>query len=226
MREKKIGIVGWKLGGNSFGVTLPYLQLFSQFGNVEILMPSTIEAMNLNLDLVVIPGGPDIIPTRYNNVPDFSTGYACPIREHFDKYLLPVYLAKKIPMFGICRGLQTLVVHFGGSLLQNYPHEFSPEDQRGKSAHKVIIEFLNKEIRGQQTCSVNSLHHQVTNPETFPKELIVVARHEKDKSIEAIVSRNLEEIPVAAVQWHPEELGDLDPISTYLINKLLTNDFK
>ena len=98
---KKIGIVGWKTGDNSFGITTSYAQFFNEFGNVKILNPVPPKDIDLDIDLLVLPGGPDISPSIYSQVPDYFVGKGCPHREYFDKYLLPIYIKNNISIFGI-----------------------------------------------------------------------------------------------------------------------------
>jgi gamma-glutamyl-gamma-aminobutyrate hydrolase PuuD len=100
---KRIGIVGWKTGDNSFGATVPYLRFFSQFGVVEIIMPNETDIRE-DLDLLVLPGGPDVDPMRYlteNDALSFDMGKQCPFRERFDQILLPKYIDQRVPLFGI-----------------------------------------------------------------------------------------------------------------------------
>jgi len=100
---KKIGLVAWKTGENSFGATVPYLEFFSQFGTVELIMPNETE-IRKDLDLMVLPGGPDVDPMRYLSEDEglsFQMGKQCPFRERFDTVLLPKYVEQRVPLFGI-----------------------------------------------------------------------------------------------------------------------------
>ena len=69
MKKKKILIPGWSLGENAWGVTKSYLEYLSQYGQVEILTPrkGIVEG-----DLLVLPGGADIAPRSYGQVPSFK----------------------------------------------------------------------------------------------------------------------------------------------------------
>src|SRR5205809_101606 len=99
---KRIGIVAWTTGPNSFGTTLMYLDFFSQFGIVEMIMHNEVEPRDL--DLLVLPGGPDVDPMRYLRADEpFSlfNGKACPFKERFDHVLLPQYIERRTPIFGI-----------------------------------------------------------------------------------------------------------------------------
>jgi gamma-glutamyl-gamma-aminobutyrate hydrolase PuuD len=205
---KKILIVGWKTGENSFGITLPYAEYFSQFGNIEIITPTETEVRKG--DLLVLPGGPDVSPNRYlgQQQMSFYMGTQCPFRERFDNVLLPKYIESNIPIFGICRGHQSLAVYFGGSLCQHYVHEKNTND-RTELVHEVTT-FNKKKFK------TNSIHHQ--HVEVVPSNATVIAYHSEDKIVEALKYNNK---PIASVQWHPEEIHD--EFSTNLIIDLLTS---
>lgn len=211
--EKKIiGIVGWKTGDNSFGVTVPYLEYFSMFGDVHVISP-TEGSLITGLDLLVLPGGKDVDPLRYNRKPGYGNTFTDPFLEYFDKKMLKEYIGQGIPIFGICRGLQTLNVHFGGTLNQTIFHEMS--NDRSELVHKV--RELNEDNSFGEEFMVNSLHHQAigTLAQNLIKTLIYVDDvDDKLLFIEGIKHRSM---PIHAVQYHPEEIYD-----TYCI-KIISN---
>lgn len=67
-----------------------------------------------------------------------------------------------------------------------------------------------------QSIKVNSLHHQTVCNDTISDEFIPIAKH-ADGAIEAMIHKTL---PIAGVQYHPEEI--FDNLSSYLITSLLT----
>jgi len=103
MGKKLIGIPGWSLGENSFGVQKAYLEYLSNFGQVEILTPNS--NIRTDLDLVVLPGGADTMSYNYNQVPSFQNSMADPYKDYFAKVNLPQYINANIPIFGICLGI-------------------------------------------------------------------------------------------------------------------------
>lgn len=219
-KHKKIGIVAWSTGDNSFGATKPYLDFFSKYGIVTLILPQQTDIIE-DLDLLVLPGGKDVSPSRYGEWPGYFTGHPDVYLEHFDTNVLGKYVNARIPIFGICRGLQTLAVFFGGSLHQ---HIYTPySQQREDKVHLLSVD--NKAFKNT-TCfknvfvddkklSVNSLHHQSVN--IVPNEFVKVATTKNyGKNIEALVSVNL---PIAGVQYHPEHI--FDELSDQLINSLL-----
>lgn len=100
--KKRIAVVGWSTGENSFGVTKPYLEYFSQFGEVEILTPK--KGITEGLDLVVLPGGMDVSSSKYGQVPGFMNSNPDVFKEYFYEQNLSQYIDAGIPIFGICLG--------------------------------------------------------------------------------------------------------------------------
>lgn len=194
---KTIVIPGYTYDG-FFGMDTSYLHYLSAFGNVKILTPQETEPVEA--DLLVLPGGKDVNPVRYGDIPGYVLGNPNPYFEYFDTHILPKYIEAGIPVFGICRGLQTLNTHFGGTLFQHLlNHPTTQADMRDELVHAVLP---TKDLKGVKKFEVNSLHHQSIRK--LGENLTVTLKAE-DGVIEAIRHNFL---PIAAVQWHPEEIQD------------------
>ena len=212
----KIGIVGWKTGENSFGVTVPYFEYMSQYGEVQIISPN----QYIDVDLLVLPGGLDVDVKRYSKKISLYSSNPNVILENFDENILPQYIANGTPIFGICRGLQTLNVCFGGTLKQDLKwHPYS--DPRTELVHKITIvdeqlynDIISKNnVKLKEKLSVNSMHHQAVDKLADCFNVMVVAY---DNNVEAICHKTL---AIAAIQWHCEEI--YDKIAYNLITKIL-----
>ncbi len=233
---KKIGIVGHITpNGNFFGITEPYMKFFSHFGQVILLTPYDDEIRE-DLDLLVLPGGPDVDPFRYlqdgEKIKWKHVGDPCMVREHFDREMLPQYIERRVPIIGICRGHQTLAVHFGGSLNQHMWHETSPGTERYKCVHDIAINAdIAETIPHLPTIrfAVNSLHHQTVN--RMPPNGHILAKYvtnepKHGKHPGRMVLGDIEAItywpnyPAHTVQFHPEEI--YDEFSTTLVRHLLS----
>jgi len=216
---RKIGIPFWKVGDNSFGSTLSYIMFAERFGEVVPLMPTHV--IKEDLDLIILPGGPDVDPARYNERPGWFTGKADAHKEYFDIFYLPQYIEAGVPIFGICRGHQTLAVHFGGKLIQHMSHETNDIAKDPYSAmHDIIFteNFRNvEEFTEEISLPVNSRHHQAVDEMFLPDELQVLAVHRSfgkqnrpgvsDGTVEMMAHKTL---PIVSMQMHPEDMYETD----------------
>ena len=191
---KKIGIVGTS-SGDMFGVNNKYMTFARNFGGVVILTPDM--DFQDDIDLLIMQGGADLDPQSYNQVPEYGLTRSNPYFEYFDKNILPKYIKNGTPIFGICRGLQALNVAFGGTLKQNIQRHPN-SNHREELVHDIKIKggfSVYKKLK------VNSLHHQ--SIDVLGKDIESIAEH--NGVIEAIKHKKM---PIAGVQWHPEEIWD------------------
>ena len=190
-----------------------YAEAIRRGGNIPVVICRTAETGHIaqvvaKLDLLLLPGGVDIEPRRYGEVPSPALGKTIPGRDEFDFAVLEAALARKIPVMGICRGMQLINVRFGGSLWQDLPSEFPVKgirhrgDHVGTRCHSVAIEPDSRLAAaiGATNAVVNSMHHQAVK--RLAPGFRITARA-PDGVVEAIEHESL---PVAGVQFHPEGL--------------------
>jgi putative glutamine amidotransferase len=164
-------------------------------------------------DAVILQGGNDISPEFYNQPNYFATGTAR-FRDLFELEIIKQSLQKKIPILGICRGMQLLNVYFKGNLHQDLPagkwqkHSFTNsedlEKQRlifSKNKHRLIqIQKggILAKIFKEEKIWINSFHHQEISK--LGKSLKVEAIAE-DGIIEAFSNQDKK---ILAIEWHLE----------------------
>ncbi len=153
----------------------------------------------LRWDALLLPGGGDLEPWRYGRKNTASRNLE-PERDEAELRLLEEFTAAKKPVLGICRGLQAINVFFGGTLAQDVPgHGAWADGDRihgAGSAPSPLLPLCGGRL------NVNSAHHQAADRLGGGLRAVQWA---EDGVIEALCHRRL---PVWAVQWHPERLGD------------------
>jgi putative glutamine amidotransferase len=220
MSDKKIiGIVGYRSeDGSVFGAGSNYLELISRFGKPYIIFPDEDTA---DVDMLLLPGGPDIAPQSFGTVPTFKTGNQDVFRQFFYDKRLSAYIEAGIPIFGICLGFQMLAVYFGSDLEQHlWRHPQSCE--RSMAAHTVqplpaATAFV------EQSFDVNSHHHQgvLLSGLSTQLEPLAVASPDPCAITPLVEAFRHKSKPIMAVQWHPEEW--FDDFSCRMIEQLMAN---
>lgn len=185
-----------------------YAKAIYAAGNVPLMIPSTDdgEAISRSLDridVLLLCGGEDVETLRYDEV---CTNACQPnlVRDSWEWRILDNAVRKRIPVVGICRGLQVLNVYFGGSLYQDlvtgYPNAIRHSDGDHPIMHTVKFEpgSRTRRLVGEDRMDLLSWHHQGV------KRLapgFKVAARSSDGFVEAIESSDY---PAAGVQFHPE----------------------
>lgn len=237
----------------SFGVSLPYISFISKLndfdnGYLEIVNPfGNIEKYLEEVDVLIVPGGNDVDPQRYlkeNKRININVGKPNVFYEELDLKFLEKWVKLGKPTLGICRGMQTLNVIFGGTLYQHIVgHRQS--DERNVTKYETKVVNPNGEIN---YIKVNSFHHQAVKDLGEDLEIIAWGRTyigcpslkdkdklttnwrvklEKNKYIEEeypviIEGFKHKSLPIIGVQWHPEEF-DCEFTMSY-VNKFI-NDY-
>lgn len=112
---------------------------------------------------------------------------------------LAAVMARKLPVFGVCLGLQGMVEHFGGKLgVLDYPVHGKRSEIRVTGG--ALFDGLPRAFRAGRYHSLYAIR------EALPAELRVTAESD-DGVIMAIEHASL---PLAAVQFHPESILTLD----------------
>jgi putative glutamine amidotransferase len=165
------------------------------------------------LDGLLLTGGCDVEPGRYGAEPDGNGDYEAD-RDELELTLLGAALETGLPVLAICRGLQVLNVHAGGTLHQHLPDHARFDVDPADDVHQVTFDPGTRlhELYGS-VIETNSLHHQAV--EAVGRGLAVTGRA-GDGTVEAL---ELVGAPVLAVQWHPEMRNVHEPVFDWLIEQ-------
>ncbi|MGJ4902861.1 gamma-glutamyl-gamma-aminobutyrate hydrolase family protein [Bradyrhizobium sp. HKCCYLS2058] len=183
------------------------------------------------VDGVVLTGArANVHPTRFNTEPSLKHEPYDIHRDEVALQLTEACVARGIPLFGICRGLQEMNVAFGGSLhpeIREIPGRMNhrmPRLENGEIHPDPTVIFADRhEVRltpggafagilGCDSIKVNSLHGQGI---LEPGDRVVIEGIAEDGTIEAI---RIADAPSFAlgVQWHAEYDPQKNPINRKL----------
>lgn len=196
-------------------VSYHYIESIEMVGGIPIVIPECkhlemVDPYLERIDALIISGGVDVSPYLYGANPTTKVNYFSVERDNFEIALVKGAIEKKIPVFGICRGIQIINVALGGTLYQDiwdetdsrmghYP-EVMPVNQLYHSINVVPGTTLSK-LFNKNYFLVNSFHHQAI------KEFgvgVFASAHADDGMVEAIELKDNKY--VYGVQWHPEDL--------------------
>jgi putative glutamine amidotransferase len=189
-----------------------YYQAILQVGGIPVLLPN-VEAIGAikeqisSIDGLLLTGGGDLRPKHYGQNPHSKLGPTTRDRDNFEFEAFGLALKDRLPILGICRGLQVLNVAMGGTLYQDLTClnrstlRHADPHQTTKVFHKVKIEKGSKlyKIVGEAEIGTNSSHHQVIDRLGTGLKAVAWA---PDGLIEAIEHSRYDF--VIGVQWHPE----------------------
>ena len=169
-------------------------------GYHPIPLPNCVEDVDelvaeLGLDGVILTGGNDLadVPGATNPAPE---------RDAFERKLLECCAGLEIPALGVCRGLQMIVVHYGGRVCPVRGHVATRHGITGCEAFADRVE-------------VNSYHDFGICEDDLPADLRPMARA-PDGSVEAVAHQDL---PQWGIMWHPERAPQ-DQQDLVLISRL------
>jgi putative glutamine amidotransferase len=161
---------------------------------------------------VVLSGGVDIHPDFFGRDTDYPNAPA-KFNKRRDEFELKLFNAAKdkMPVLGICRGLQLVNVAQGGTLIKdldnlNETHTAIDSTVADKQ-HEVVVEkgTLLNQITQVENNKVTSAHHQAIDE--LGNELQANAFSAPDNIIEGIEWKNKTGKPfMLCVQWHPERM--------------------
>ncbi len=129
-------------------------------------------------------------------------------RQDFELRLLKAALARKMPILGICLGMQLINIALGGEICQHIPELCGVTDHGydgNKTCHTVNINSQSKLFQwfNCDSIEVPSVHHQGI---TKAGSGLLTSAIAEDGIIEAV---EMPEYPfLMAVQWHPEKESD------------------
>lgn len=205
-----------------------YMNLIRQLDAIPFIIPTDVSSEKIIdvlkiIDGLILPGGKDIHPNCYNenikityseNINDTGKPFYRPkiLKPNIekDKFEINLYLQAinlKIPVIGICRGMQIINVAHGGTLFQEIPPNnsirHSIENDGFINYHSINInkQSITYGLFKETSYFTSSVHHQAINK--LGNDLKVGALSD-DNIIEIIEHKN-PDIFMIGIQGHPEK---------------------
>ncbi|MBQ3552724.1 MAG: gamma-glutamyl-gamma-aminobutyrate hydrolase family protein [Clostridia bacterium] len=206
IRKPIIGISAWwDDDKKAYRSSKYYGDMVTKAGGIPIILTYTFEGISF-FDGVLFTGG--------NDVPGEIGGYEesdivkldDPQRTEFEVLLFNAAFEAKMPILGICRGMQLINCLLGGSLHRDIKEAGFKARHGDECMHGMVTEkgTLANKLYGDRM-EVNSIHHQAVR--RLGKGFIASGCSD-DGVIEAIEHENG---LILGLQSHPEMMGYIPP---------------
>lgn len=230
MGSPRILLSTWRRQGHSLGPILremvgaevQYIAFVQRCGGTVYLAtqpdqvtPAAAAQVLAGFDGLVLIGGEDLAPETSGIEVESPGENASAERDRWESGLLAAALSADVPVLAVCRGLQLLNCHLGGTLYAeiggryaDHPVVPAPLEEALAYRHEVQLDPQSRlaAIIGSEPIQVNSLHHQAIDRLA---ETLRVTGRSGDGMVEAV------ELDSAywclGVQWHPELMPADDP---------------
>ena len=222
-----IGITDTLGSSHKFQQYISWLKSGNEEVHCEILSYREQNQRNLDrCDALMLTGGHDVDPLLYHGpehhpkITDVNRQ-----RDDFELELLYQCQNQRLPLLGICRGMQLTNVFFDGTLLPDIEEAGHPSHKsKGDEAecrHEIVLDCdstLTDINGGNINGNVNSSHHQAV---LKPGEGLCVIARSTDGIIEALEMKDDSKFPfLLLVQWHPERMHDQsNPLASGVLQK-------
>ena len=211
-----------KYGSYIDNLDAAYIEYFGKFEVKLLPIPNSAKDVDyyfkeLPIDQVILSSGNDINPRMYDS--NEKSESISVERDLTEKRILELAIKNKLPVLGLCRGLQFINVFFGGKLIDIKRHAQS------KTEHIASVHKINTKSRAAakligNNFDANSYHNNGISKKALSKDLRVFAES-SDGLIEGVYHPKL---PIAGIMWHPERKSPNEIVNKKIINAFLKKE--
>lgn len=214
--RKKIGISFTEAGFQNYWNWFSPAELAEDLELLELSFEKGNIADIPKCDGFVLTGGIDVTPAISGGAEDYPHRPALfsPERDEFERRIYEYAKAERLPLLGICRGMQYINILEGGAVFDDIGASENAFHKKGEvdKIHevKVLEGSLLAEVSGEEQGFVNSAHHQAVNPDRLGENLMINAYSLSGTGIvEGIEYKDKENQGfMLALQWHPERMAE------------------
>ncbi|MGH7885175.1 MAG: gamma-glutamyl-gamma-aminobutyrate hydrolase family protein, partial [Thermodesulfobacteriota bacterium] len=204
--DKKIIGITTDLEDDHNSIEASYSKAIDFYGAVPLLIPTLSENTDFikgivsKLDGLLLPGSRDMDPKFYNQKPHPKLNPMSIERTMAEFKALEESLKQRIPVLGICGGMQFINVFYGGSLYQDIAALLPKAINHEKGAvHSITFKDGNIFANfAKSTFETKSYHHQAIDS---IGDGLIINSLSPDGIIEGFENRDAK---VIGIQWHPE----------------------
>jgi putative glutamine amidotransferase len=181
-----------------------YLDAVADAGGIPVVLPHRVDFIDdliARCDGVVLIGGDDPNTEPFGEAVHPAATVTHPARQQYELTLLGALDRTRVPVLGICLGMQMMALHHGGRLHQHLPDDCGPAvaARHLDGPHEIRCSVADHPWLPRHAV-VHSHHHQAV---ADPGAMRICARSEDDL-IEAIDLPDQAGRFYLGVQWHPE----------------------
>jgi gamma-glutamyl-gamma-aminobutyrate hydrolase PuuD len=146
---------------------------------------------------LILSGGGDVNPDFITTSEEKSFSYF-PERDKTEYFLINNTIVKKMPILGICHGMQVLNCYFGGKITANI-HSGESNVRKPRLNHSITI---NKDIFGfRGNFEINHYHDHGIRRDQVASVFNIFAVDAEYNVVEGIIHKDLQ---ILGISWHPE----------------------
>jgi N5-(cytidine 5'-diphosphoramidyl)-L-glutamine hydrolase len=201
-----------------------YILYFEKYG-ISLIPVSNIERKveqifkDFNPAGVILTGGGDVDPELYGEAINNNLSVSKD-RDETESMLLWNAIRNKIPVLGICRGMQFINVYFGGSLVQYISETDTMKKHVSPGIHniKIVHDELLRELSNKADIPVNSYHNTGVLTNMLGTNLQAFSVLEEISLVEGLYHN---QYPIAGIEWHPERTKPNEELDEILVKAFI-----
>ena len=183
-----------------------WTSLLEELNLIPVHIPNTLKNLDnfleeMNLSGIILSGGDNIGENK--------------ARDSTETRLLTYSMKNKIPLIGICRGMQLINDYFGGTITVD-----SSENHTNQNHDLDITDKNFSSMFSSERINVNSYHRNLILYDNLGEKLIPFAINKIDNTIEGFYHNTLS---IFGVMWHPERRPNV--YSKFIISNFFKDNF-